>query len=339
MFNKDDFTLTKLTTAINRRKPVDTFLSRFFQVERLPVTTVTIERGASGLELIDPSARNVPAPNSSLGLTGRGLQRIGSVKLGRVVQISAADIQDIRAFGEEDVLETFDTVLLQKTDPVNRSLDYTEEHLRLGAVRGVQYAADGVTELFNFYTAAGVTAPDAVEFDFTATRGVLLNAYGDVSDYVRDGLDVSAEAGTQTVAIYGKRAWRQFRTSDAVAALYERFLEGAVNRQGVDGRRVPFELFDVTHVPYYGAGMGEDEIRFVPLGTPGMFKTAYTPLDNPEVANTLGLPRYATPEHARFNKGWEVEIATLPIHYVSRPEALIGGVAVGGTSNIFSAGE
>lgn len=329
MFNKDDFTLTKLTTAINRRKPVDTFLARFFQVERLPVTTVTIERGASGLELINPSARDVPAPTSTLGgLTGRGLHRIGSVKLGRVVALKASDIQDIRAFGEEDQLETFDTVLLQNTDPVNRSLDYTEEHLRLGAVRGVQYAGDGTTELFDYFTAAGITAPDAVEFDFGANRSVLLNAYGDVSDYIREGLDVAAEAGTQTVALYGKRAWRRFRTSDAVAALYERFLEGAVNRQGVDGRRVPFELFDVTHVPYSGAGFGEDEIRFVPLNVPGLFKTAYTPLDNPETANTLGLPRYATPEIARFGKGYEVEIATLPIHYVTRPEALIGGVSV-----------
>ncbi|WYK04397.1 major capsid protein [Cereibacter sphaeroides f. sp. denitrificans] len=223
-----------------------------------------------------------------------------------------------------------DTVLFQHTDPVSRSIDYTHENLRFGAVKGVQYAADGSTVLFDFYNAAGVTKPSDVELDFGVDRKTLMNGYADVTDYVRTGLQVDADIATGIVAVYGKTAWRNFRTADAVAALYELYLQGAVNRVGATGQRVPFELFDVTHVPYFGASIGDDEIRFLPVGVPGLFRTDYTPLDNQEAANTLGLPLYATPEVLAYGKGYGIELASLPIHYVTRPECLIGGKDVTG---------
>lgn len=330
MFNKDNFTLAKLTAAVNKRTPLDTFLARQFMIERIRTTTALIERGTSGLELIDPSARGQAAPASTLGgITGRGVFAINSVKLGRVVNIAASDIQDVRAFGEEDELETFETVLSQHTDPVARSIDYTHENLRFGALKGVQFAKDGVTEIFNFFTAAGLVAPDDVQIDFaTADRKALQNAYADMSDYVRTGLGAEADVATDIVYVYGKQAWRDFRTADSVAALYERFQDGAVNRAGAGGQRVNFEAFDAVHVPYFGASIGDDEIRAMPIGVPGLFKTAFTPLDNPEAANTLGLPLYATPEVLPYGKGYGVEMASLPIHYVTRPECLIGARSV-----------
>ena len=327
MFNKDNFTLAKLTAAVNKRTPIDTFLARQFMIERLRTTTAMIERGASGLELIDPTTRGQVAPTSTLGgINGRGVHVISSVKLGRVVNIAASDIQDVRAFGEEDELETFETVLGQHTDPVTRSIDYTHENLRFGAIKGVQFASDGVTPIFNFFTAAGLVAPDEVEIDFlNADRKTHQNAFADMSDYSRTGLGANADVASDVVYVYGKKAWRDFRTSDAVAALYERYQDGAVNRAGAGGQRAPFECFDAVHVPYFGASIGDDEFRAVPVGVPGLFRTAFTPLDNPEAANTLGLPLYATPEVLPYGKGYGVEIASLPIHYVTQPECLIGG--------------
>jgi len=330
MFNKDNFTLAKLTAAVNKRTPVDTFLARMFTIERIRAATVMIERGQSGLELIDPTARNQVAPASTLGgINGRAVYPIASVKLGRVVNISAGDIQDVRAFGEEDELETFETVLSQHTSPVTRSIDYTHENLRFGAIKGVQYAKDGVSEIFDFYDAAGVAKPDDVLIDFaTADRKTLQNFYADMGDYSRTGLGVNADVATDIVHVYGKNAWRDFRTSDAVAGLYERFQDGAVNRAGAGGQRANFEAFDAVHVPYFGASIGDDEVRTVPAGVPGLFRTAYTPLDNPEASNTLGLPLYATPEVLPYGKGYGVEIASLPIHYVTQPECLIGARSV-----------
>jgi hypothetical protein len=326
MFNKDNMTMGKLTFSINKRTAFDTFLSRQFSVERLNTATASVERGASGLELIDPTARGVVAPDSTLGgINGRAVHTIASVKLGRVVNIAAGDIQDVRAFGEEDEMETFETVLAQHTNPVTRSIDFTHENLRFGAIKGVQLASDGVTPIFNFFNPAGVTAPDDVDIDFlNADRKMLQTFYADMSDYSRTGLGVNADVASDIVYVYGKKAWRDFRTSDAVAGLYERFQDGAVNRANAGGQRTNFEAFDAVHVPYFGASIEDDEVRAVPVGVPGLFRTAFTPLDNPEAANTLGLPLYATPEVLPYGKGYGIEIASLPIHYVTQPECLIG---------------
>ncbi|RKT35295.1 major capsid protein E [Roseovarius halotolerans] len=326
MFNADDWTLQTLTAGVNKTPFVETTLSRFFRTGRLRTTTAMIERGSTGLELIDPVARGtVPAATSNAGLS-RAQFTISSVKLADVVNITADKVQDLRAFGEEDIAETYQTVLDQETGTVRRWIENTHENLRFGTVKGVQYAKDGVTEIFNFYTAAGVAAPADVDINFsTASRAELMDFYADHEDHVRTGLGADADAAQAVMYIYGKRAWRRFRTSDPVAELYERYQDGSVNREGALGQRRPFELFDAMHMPYYGASIGEDEWRAVPVGVPNLFKTDFTPLDNPETANTLGVPLYATPERAEFGKGYKVELASLPIHYVTRPECLIGG--------------
>lgn len=326
MFNKDLWTQQSLTAAVNKTPFVETSLSRLFQTGRIATTTAMVERASTGLQLIDPSARNVAAPNAAdAGLT-RSVFTISSVKLGRVVNVDASKIQDLRAFGEEDAMETFQTVVDQETGTVRRWIEHTHENLRWGAVKGVQYAADGVTEIFNFYNAAGIAAPAAVNLDFAlADRATLANWAADTEDYVRTGLGVNADAAQGIMILYGKNAWRKFRGNAAVASLYERFQEGAVNRQSIGGQRKVFELFDLMHMPYYGASIGDDEWRAVPVGVPGLFRTEFAPLDAPEAANTLGLPLYATPEDAAFKKGIQIELASFPIHYVTQPECLIGG--------------
>ncbi|MFC3088522.1 major capsid protein [Tabrizicola soli] len=325
MFNKDEITLQTLTASVNKVPFVETTLSRFFRVGRIRSTQAIVEASSTGLTLIDPSARGVAAPNATGLGPNRGQYVIQSVKLGRVVNIAAADFQDVRAFGSESLPETFDEVLGRNTATVRRWIEHTHENFRFNTLKGKQVAADGVTVLTDFYALAGVDEPDEVEVDLaTATRAELQNMFADMLDYSRSGLGIDADSAQAYVVLYGKNAWRAFRNNDAVAALYDRFQDGAVNRQGVGGQRANFELFDLVHVQYFGA-IGDDEFRLVPAGVPDLFRTDFTPLDAPEAANTLGLPLYATPEIAPFGKGYAVELASLPIHYVTRPECLIGG--------------
>lgn len=324
MYNIGDFTLSQLTDVVNKRPAVDTLLSRFFTEGRISKTTAMIERGDYGLNLIDPTARGSVAPSAAAG-RNRAMFTIGSQKLGRTVEIAASDIQDVRAFGEENVAETQESVILDKTSVVQSWIDYTNENLRFGTVKGKQLASDGTTVLFDFYAAAGVAEPTPLDIDFgTASRKELAEFYADVEAHVRDGLGVNAEAVQDIAIIYGKSAWRNYRGNDAVASLYERFSEGAVNRESVGGRRKAFELFDLKHMKYHGASIADDEWAVVPV-VPGLFNTKWTPLDNPETANTLGKPVYATPEVLPYGKGLGIEVASLPLHYVTQPEALIGG--------------
>ncbi|OOY22495.1 hypothetical protein BMI91_19630 [Thioclava sediminum] len=324
-YNLADFTLSQLTDAVNVQPPLDLFLSRFFTTGRLSKTSLQIERGETGLNLIDPTARGSVSPTATGAGRTRSLMNISSVKLGRVIEIAASDIQDVRAFGSEDQEETLDTVINEQTGTVRRWIDYSNENLRFGTVKGKQLASDGTTVIFDFYAAAGIAEPTPLDIALaTATRKELQEFFSDSDDHVRTGLGVEADMAQDVVIVYGKTAWRNFRENDAVASLYDRYQEGAVNRQSVGGKREAFELFNVKHVPYYGASIGDDEWRAIPV-MPGLFQTKWTPLDNPETANTLGLPFYATPEVLPYGKGLGVELASLPLHYVTRPEALIGG--------------
>lgn len=328
MFNKDFLTLKQLTASVNKQPFLEQTLSRFFSVGRLRTRSAMVERGATGLQLIDPSAFNQPAPAATGHKMSRGQYTISAVKLGRVVTFSAEDLQDIRAFGEESELETFETLFNRDTATVRRWIAHTHEFQRGNVLKGIQVDSEG-EEIFNFFTAAGVTAPAPVVIDYdTSSRRQLQNVYADVVDYSRDGLGAGADDVQQFVVLHGKNDWRRFRTCDPVAALYDRYQDGAVNRSGATGQRQPFELFDVAHLPYHGPAIGADEWRLVPV-TPDLFKTDFTPLDDPETANTLGLPIYASPEVLPYRKGLGVEIASLPIHYVTKPEALIGGTSTG----------
>ncbi|WP_347138883.1 major capsid protein [Paracoccus sp. SSK6] len=328
MFNKDFLTLKQLTATWNKTPFVETTLSRFFTVGRLRTRSAMVERGATGLKLIDPGALYQPAPAASDHKLVRGQYTISAVKLGRVVSFSGEDIQDVRAFGTEDELETFEQVFNRDTATIRRWLEHTHEFQRGNVLKGRQVDSEG-NLLFDFFGAAGVTAPQSVAIDYdTASRRQLQNLVADVVDYSRDGLGAGADDAQRFVMLHGKNDWRRFRTCDAVAALYDRYQDGAVNRAGATGQRAPFELFDVAHLPYYGPSLGADEWQLVPV-VPGLLRTDFTPLDNPETANTLGLPGYATPHATPFNKGVQVEIASLPIHYITNPAAVIGGTSTG----------
>ena len=328
MFNKDFMNLTSLTASVNKEPFKETTLSRFFTTGRVASTDVKIERQGTTLTLIDPTARGVPAPNAENFKPGRTHFTIESVKLGRVVNFNAAHLQNVRAFGTEDQLETWEQVLARDTRTVRRWIENTHEFMRMKTLKGIQVDSED-NELFNFFTAAGVTPYTPIEIDYDGiTRRQLQNVWADVADYVRDGLDGNPDAARGIIILHGKNSWRRFRSSDPVAALYERFQEGAVNREGIGGQRRVFNIFDIGHMQYFGAGLGDDEWQAVPV-VDGLFNTDFTPLDNPEVANTLGLPLYATPEEMPFGKSWAVELASLPIHSVTQPGCLIGGTSTG----------
>lgn len=323
VLNSNEFALTGLTEAVNKQPFVETYLSRLFEVGSVATQTVVVERGESGIQIIDPSAYGTVAPDSALGFD-RTLVSLPSVKIARTVRLTPADIQNVRAFGTESELATVQRIFNEKANPVRNSIEATHENLRLGALRGVQTRADGTTVIRNFFTDFAITAPATVYFNFAAaTRAQLQEAFADVASYIRAGLGNMRETGR--IAIYGPNAWRKFVANAGVAQAYDRWQEGAWLRQG--SLKAPFEMFDFLHVEHRGLGIGADEIRFAPVGVPGLFKTVYTPLDHMDTVNTLGLPLYVNPEMADFGKGWAAEIASLPIHFCTRPEVLIGGDA------------
>jgi len=93
-----------------------------------------------------------------------------------------------------------------------------------------------------------------------------------------------------------------------------------------------FEYGGVSFEEYRGAAgatafVADDEVRFFPMGTRGVFHQLYAPADRVTLNNTLGLIEYAIPFADPKDRFREIELQSNPITVCLRPDALIGGFA------------
>lgn len=331
VFNADEFSLTSLTEKAAKAPHVETALARIFETSSIATETGFIDRGESGLELVQTSARNAVSPASNLGLSRKAIP-VSSVKIGKLVTLSPTEIQNTRAFGTESEVETMELAYEQKEAPVRNSIDYTHEYQRLGAVKGVQLDADGTTVLNNFYASFGITKPDDIELKLDETSpapGAIRKRFRNAKRVIRDALGDIASKGVMLLA--GADVFDGLTDHPELRDAYARWQDGAWLRQdSLQG----FTYEGIEIVEYRGAGLAANEARFVPVGVPGMFKTIFTPADHMEVSNTMGRPLYVFPNLKDFGKGFESEVVSCPIHFCARPEALLGAVAGSATGGL-----
>ena len=77
-----------------------------------------------------------------------------------------------------------------------------------------------------------------------------------------------------------------------------------------------------------GMGLTASEVKFFPVGAPGVFQVAYSPGESFEFVNTPGLPVYGRimPDMKR-NEFVEIEVDSYPLFMCTRPEMLQKGTA------------
>ena len=335
-FDNDAFSTISLTTRANEsdRHPfVESFLAGLFETTSITDTVAMLERGESGIEIIEAGTRETLSPSSSLGRS-KTAKYVGSTKLGRVVSVSPSDIQSVRQLGGAEAVETLQSIIDSKQTPVFRSIDHTHEYLRLGALRGVQLDADGVTPLNDFYNLFGIAQPGEVYFELDATSPdpqAIRKTCTTVVRTIRNSLGDLVAPNLRVGAVIGDDFSDGLRYAEETREAFQRWEDLAQPEEAASLR--PFRYGGIDFYPYRGAGLAADEARFFPMGVPGMFRTVFTPADTVDFANTLGVPRYVIPNEKDFNRGWEAEIMSFPIHYCLRPEALLGGRAGAAPSN------
>ena len=72
--------------------------------------------------------------------------------------ILADEVQNVRAFGSESMLEGVQAVVNQRMSEMATKMDATLEHLRIGAIKGQILDADGSAVIYDLFTEFGVTA-------------------------------------------------------------------------------------------------------------------------------------------------------------------------------------
>jgi hypothetical protein len=327
IFDSDPFSLQSLTARANQLPEVPTLIGDLGVFEEDGVTTivVSVEKQDEGLTLVGSSQRG--GPGESVGGNTRNLRSFTVPHFQRNDSVKADEVQGIRAFGTESDVETVLQRVDQKIARHTRSLDFTLENLRLGAINGIILDKDG-SVLLDVYAAFGISQPPAVDFLLGSSTTNVRDKCAQVRDAIEDALE--GEQVTQVYGLAGNTFFGKLVTHNAVEKTYANW-QAAINLRA--DPRLPFEFGGISWLRYHtkpkakkargNQPMIEDSgARFLVKGVSELYITRFAPADYEDTVNTLGLPRYARQYPMPNGKGRELEVQSNPLSMCTRPEAL-----------------
>ena len=318
IFNDDAFSSVSLTESINMQPANEGRLARHFSNTGIRTTTALIEEKHGQLQLI-PSAARGSTPNTRGGVRRR-MRSFTIPHLPHDSQILASDVQGVRAFGSEDQLATVASEVDERLEGLRADHEATWEFHRAGAIQGVVYDADGSTVLHNYFTEFGIT--ETVIDVVAANAGAFRTMASEVTRALDDALGATPYAG---VTMYcGDQFWDEFTNDDDVKDPYQRWRDGAWQRQ--DPRQA-FSLWGLNWQEYrYKLGtqyyIPRNVCRVVVEGTK-IFKHISAPADTMSAVNTKGKPMYVFQEKMPLDKGIYLHSQSNPLFIPTRPAALL----------------
>lgn len=330
VFNGDAFNCVSLTDAINQIPFVPGRAGQVagWEEDGVSTTSIMIEENAGELVLLNPTPRGGPGQTSVE--KARKARSLIVPHYQHDDTIMADSVQNVRAFGETNVMETLrDRVTRRQEQHVRWKLDPTLEFQRLGALKGVILNANGGT-LYNLFTEFGVSQAAEVDFaldEANPTPGILREKCDDVSRTVSEALGGVSFAGLH--AFCGEAFWKDLIKHPEVREAYlasQTLATALLNPMAYK----TIKIGDTTFEEYRGKNgntpfVATDAVHVFPVGVPGLYRTIYAPADYEETVNTDGLPRYSKQYPMANGKGRHLESQMNAINYCTRPKVLIKG--------------
>jgi hypothetical protein len=332
IFSNNAFGLVSMTEAINKLPYVPGKVSamKLFQDEGIPTTTVTLEEKAGVVTLV-PSARR-GAPAAVNGRQKRSQRILACIHLPKEDMVMADEVQNVRAFGSENALEGVAAKVNELMSNMKADIAATWEYLRLGALKGSLLDADGETELVNLFTEFNIPQ-STIEFRLTTDATVIRARCLAVKRLIEDALG----AGTynHVHAFVGKDFFDGLIDHPDVRKAYD---AAQASNEYRNDPRPGFVYGDITWEEYCGsvtnsAGTGavkfiaDDECRFFPVGTAGLFRNFWAPADFIETVNTIGIPLYAKQAvDQEFQRWTKLHVQSNPLPICTRPGVLVRGI-------------
>jgi hypothetical protein len=333
IFRGDAFGVVPLTIAINNLKFVPGYVSSrgIFTETSVATTAIAIEEKNNVLTLVAPTPRG--GPGHTMPKPRRSMRMLGVPHFEINDAIMAEEVQGVRPFGSETGTETVMTKVAERMQVAGQSLEYTKEHARVGAIKGVVTYADGTT--LNLFDEYGITQPAPISFPFSANpaTGAVRQKCAEVIRTMANNLDGQSFTGVE--ALCGDAFFDALIMSPEVRTTYLQTQNaGELRSAYISGGGVQwgsFEFGGITWTNYRGYAAGQPMVEsvkafFYPTGVPNLFPTVYSPADYIETVNTNGLPLY-TKQYAMPNdKGIHMDTQTNQLNFCSRPLALQSGV-------------
>lgn len=322
IFYPTGFSLTELTAAINQLPHVPSQLGDLglFSYAGVPTLTVQMERKGRVLELVGTKPRG--SSGSPIGRDTRDLRSFVLPHMPLEDAILADEVQGVRAFGSENAPTPWQQRVMEVLQRGNQRFQKTWEWQRVGALKGIVYDADGSTVLYNFFTEFGVT-PNTQSIALSSTTTEMRSECDKLIDKLDDELD--GNGFSTPVALCGRDYWKALITHKSVK---ETYLASAAAAELRGNTELSFEFGGIRWVKYRGAANGSQMIAatkayLVPTGVEGLLLGRFGPADYKETVNTIGMPMYAKGIEKRNGKGDDIEMQSNPMHFCTRPRAII----------------
>ncbi len=318
--NETFFGVHSLSEAINELPATPSIIGDLgvFKKDFKTTTYVSVERKENILTLVANTPRG--SAGEPVKSTRHAPKTFNMMHLVKDDVVRADDVQNLRAFGSNDVLASVADHVNDKLSAMKSDIDYTIEHARLGALKGKILDSDGKTVITDIYKEFGLTRKShnwQLSSDKTHVSA-LIDAYKQDIAKLRRG-----ESVTGYVCLVSPEFMNTLITHASVEPYYLRHQDGLAYREG--NTDVEFIHKGVKFVVYAdefdsGLKLDSDEGIILPLGTRQAFREYYAPADMSQTVNTKALAYYASREPLAHNKGWSLHAQSNPLPLVLRPD-------------------
>lgn len=335
-FDSDAFGVVSLTDAINKIKFVPGRLGQLglFSESGVTTTKVAIEEKDGVLKLIPPTPRG--APGTTVEKSKRSMLSVDVPHFEVNDAIMAEEVQNVRAFGTENAMETVMSRVGDRLTMATNSMAATQEYSRIGAMKGLVTYADGSS--LNLFTLFGVTQQAEVDFDLdnaSPASGALRKKCAQVIRLLANELDGIPFSG-YAIAECGDAFFDDLLAHPEVVDSYKGTNMAAVLREGylspTAGQKIygAFEFGGIIWENYRGSVgsttyVATDKCHIAPMGAPGLFRTYYAPADYEETVNTMGQRLYSKQYQMPNGKGRHLDTQMNALDICTRPRCLIQG--------------
>lgn len=333
IFKTDAFSVIALTDAINNIEFVPSRVQQLglFRPSGVSTTGVAIEQKDGQLALVPPSPRG--GPGTTFDKTKRTLLDIRIPHFEINDAVMAEEVQGIRAFGSETIVETVMGKVAERSAEAVDFFTATTEYSMIGAIKGVVTYADAST--LNLYTTFGVTQITETDWDLDNANpddGILRRTAAGVIRTLGNELGGTPYTGIH--ALCGDNFFDELLAHPEVRATYNGWTEAQILRDSYIGPNRPswgiFEFGGIVWENYRGTVGGTDFVNtdkchIFPLGVPGLFRSYYAPADYVETVNTVGRRLYQKQWTMPNDKGINLDTQMNELCICTRPRVLLQG--------------
>lgn len=334
IFNNDAFKTVSMVDAFKESEYLPQGLNKYFEFKGVYTETVAIEKKGEELVLIPTSDRGSPLDEKT-GLK-RTIRDFRTSRIAKGDTIMASELAFIRAFGSETELTQVQSEVAERVMGLDNDLELTFEHMRLGAIQGKTYDADGTTLIYDWYAEWGVTEPTEIDFDLdnaSPVAGALIKKCNAMVRAIKKECKGAWSGNSKVKALVGSTFWDELVTHPHVEKTYANWEAARSLRGALAEPYGNFVFGNIEWEEYQGTddgtkvSIGATKARFFPTNVRGNLVHAASPSEFLNDVGGKGIRKYAVLERdPATNEKWaRPEIYAYPLFYCARPLTLRSG--------------